>query len=174
MFAGQLPKLPIELSDAKSFLGVCVYRKRKTEEGKIECYDFKLRINTRVDLPEAEVEDIIIHEMIHYFIRFNNIEDSSSHGQVFKHIMNTINEKFGRNLTISHKASKEEKEQLYDTRRRWHVVAVVNFKNGRTGIKVLPRIHSKIIDFCNLLTKEISIVSYRLYMTVSYIYSIKD
>ncbi|MBO5466228.1 MAG: SprT-like domain-containing protein [Prevotella sp.] len=165
MFAGVLPKLPIELSDAKTFLGVCVYKKRKTKEGKIECYDFKLRINIRIDLPESEVEDIIIHEMIHYFVGFNNLEDSSTHGQVFKHIMNTINEKFGRNLMISHKASKEEKEQLYDTRRRWHVVAVVYFKDGQTGIKVLPRIHSKIIEFCSFLKNQMSIVSYRLYMT---------
>ena len=26
MFAGQLPKLPIELSDAKTFLGVCAFK----------------------------------------------------------------------------------------------------------------------------------------------------
>ena len=31
MFAGQLPSLPIELSDAKTFLGVCVFKKRKVK-----------------------------------------------------------------------------------------------------------------------------------------------
>ena len=58
MFAGELPKLPIELSDAKTFLGMCVYKRRRTLWGRTEYYGFKLRINTRIDLPEAEVEDI--------------------------------------------------------------------------------------------------------------------
>ena len=34
MFAGQLPKLPIELSDAKTFLGVCAFKTRKDKDGK--------------------------------------------------------------------------------------------------------------------------------------------
>ena len=38
MFAGRLPKLPIELSDAKTFLGVCVYKKHKLDNGKEEKY----------------------------------------------------------------------------------------------------------------------------------------
>ena len=44
MFDGRLPMLSIELSDAKTFLGVCVYKKRRTLLGKTVCYDFKLRI----------------------------------------------------------------------------------------------------------------------------------
>ena len=52
MFGGKLPKIPVELSDAKTFLGQCVYKKRRKPFGKTELYDFRLRINTRVDLPE--------------------------------------------------------------------------------------------------------------------------
>ena len=105
MFAGQLPKLPIELSDAKTFLGKCVYRKRVKPNGKTENYDFRLRINTRIDLPEHEVEDTIIHEMIHYFIGWKQLEDTSSHGTIFRHIMNSINEKYGRHIRPSTNAS---------------------------------------------------------------------
>ena len=73
MFAGKLPKLPIELSDAKTFLGQIVFKRRKVDDGKEEHYDFRLRINTRIDLPEEEIEDTIIHEMIHYFIGVNKM-----------------------------------------------------------------------------------------------------
>lgn len=146
-FNGQLPKLPIELSDAKTFLGVCVYKKRKTADGKVEPYDFRLRINTRIDLPEEIVEDTIIHEMIHYFIGVNKLEDVSSHGPVFRHIMNSINERYGRHIKVSHKSTEEQTEQSYDTKRHWHVVAVVSFKNGKTGLKVLPRVLPRIINY---------------------------
>ena len=165
MFDGKLPKLPIELSDAKTFLGQCVYKKKRTLFGKTVCYDFKLRINTRIDLAEAEIEDIIIHEMIHYYIGYNNIKDSSAHGRVFKHLMKTINEKFGRHIRISHKPTQAQKEQLYGTKQRWHIVAFVIFKDGRTGIKVLPRIAPKILTYYNVVGKGTNIERIEMYIT---------
>lgn len=165
MFAGKLPKIPIELSDAKSFLGKCVYKKRKGKDGKEELYDFRLRMNTRVDLPEQEVEDTLIHEMIHYFIGINKLEDVSSHGPIFLHIMNTINEKYGRNITVSFKGTKEQQEQFVDKKQRFHVIAVVKFNNGKTGIKVLPRIIERILNYYNSISKVREVVSVSLYMS---------
>ena len=147
MFGGTLPELPIELSDAKGFVGVCRYKKRKDDDGNVEYYDFRLSINTRIDLPEAEIEDTIIHEMIHYFIGVNRLEDSSSHGPMFQHLMKSINEKYNRHITISRKVTQEEQEQTFDKRARWHVVAVVRFYGGRIGIKVLPRIVQRILSY---------------------------
>ena len=165
MFAGSLPKLPIELSDAKTFLGVCVYKKRKGKNGKEEKYDFRLRINTRIDLPEQEVEDTIIHEMIHYFIGVNQMEDTSSHGPLFLHMMNTINEKFGRHLTVSHKGTKEQNQQAIDTKQHWHVVAVVKFKDDRYGIKVLPRVQQSVVTYYNKVSSAKEVESIKLYMS---------
>ena len=146
-FNGTLPELPIELSDAKGFIGVCRYRKRKLDDGTVELYDFRLSINTRIDLPEDEIEDTIIHEMIHYFIGINRLEDSSSHGPMFQHLMKSINEKYGRHISISHKSTTEEAEQAVDTRPRWHVIAVVTYFGGRQGIKVLPRVVERILAY---------------------------
>ena len=165
MFDGRLPMLPIELSDAKTFLGVCVYKKRRTLLGKTVCYDFKLRINTRIDLDEAEVEDIIIHEMIHYYIGYHGIVDTSAHGRVFREMMKGINERFGRHIRVSHKPTAEQKEQLYGDKRRWYMVAFVVFKDGRTGIKVLPRIAEKVVNYYNVVGRESTIEGIELYRT---------
>ena len=165
MFDGRLPMLPIELSDAKTFLGVCVYKKRRTLLGKTVCYDFKLRINTRIDLDEAEVEDIIIHEMIHYYIGYHGIVDTSAHGRVFREMMKGINERFGRHIRVSHKPTAEQKEQLYGDKRRWRMVAFVVFKDGRTGIKVLPRIAEKVVNYYNVVGRESTIEGIELYRT---------
>ena len=165
MFDGRLPMLPIELSDAKTFLGVCVYKKRRTLLGKTVCYDFKLRINTRIDLDEAEVEDIIIHEMIHYYIGYHGIVDTSAHGRVFREMMKGINERFGRHIKVSHRPTQEQKEQLCGNRRRWRMVAFVVFKDGRTGIKVLPRIAEKVVNYYNVVGRESTIEGIELYVT---------
>lgn len=164
IFASKLPMPPIQLSHARTFLGACVYKKRKGKDGKIEKYDFSLRISTRMDLSEQEVEDTILHEMIHYYIGYNQLEDSSPHGQIFRRIMADINAKHGRHITISHKCSKAQSEQAADQRPRCHVVAVVSFRDGRTGIKVLPRVLPSILKYYNgvLTSREVS--SVRLYM----------
>lgn len=165
MFAGELPPIPIVLSDAKTFLGKCVYKKRLGKDGKAEYYDFILRINTRIDLPENEVEDTLIHEMIHYFIGYKRLEDASSHGPLFMHIMNTINEKYGRNITVTFKGTSEQQEQLVDKKQRYHVVALVKFHDGKTGIKVLPRVVQSILRYYNTISSAREIESVKLFMS---------
>ena len=165
IFGGKLPKIPVELSDAKTFLGQCVYKRRKNFFGKSELYDFRLRINTRVDLPEQKVEDTIIHEMIHYYIGYNKLEDTSAHGQIFQQIMNEINRRFGRHLTVSHRSTKEQREQLQDKRSHYHVIAVVTFVDGKTGIKVLPRVLRSILYYYNNVLANKDIKAIQLFMS---------
>ena len=165
IFEGKLPRIPIELSNAKTFLGQCVYKKRRRPFGKPKLYDFRLRINTRIDLPEQELEDTIIHEMIHYYIGYNKLEDASSHGPLFLQMMNGINRKFGRNLSVSHKSTKEQTEQLQDTRSHYHVIAVLKFRDGRTGIKVLPRVLRSILHYYNNVLSLPDIAAIDLYMS---------
>lgn len=164
MFSSQLPRIPIILTDAKTFLGKCVYRQRRGKDGKPEYYDFKLRINTRVDLPESEVEDTLIHEMIHYYIALNRLEDASTHGPLFIHIMNTINEKYGRHLTVRYKGTAEH-EQFVDKKQHYHVVAVVTLRDGKTGIKVLPRVVESILKYYNAVAAAKEVASVRLFMS---------
>lgn len=165
IFDDKLPLLPIQLSNAKSYLGMLVYKKRRKLFGKVEKYDFRLRISTRMDLPESEVEDTIIHEMIHYYIDYNGIKDTSAHGQIFRQMMNDINARFGRHITITHKSTPEQRQQLVDTRKRWHVIAVVRFHDGRTGIKVLPRIRQRIVRYRNLILTSKEISGVELYLS---------
>lgn len=146
-FGGELPEIPVGVSDAKGFIGVCRYKRRRRPDGTWERYDFRLSINTRIDLPEQEVEDTIIHEMIHYYIGVNQLRDTSAHGEVFRRMMKEINDKHGRHITISHKNTPEQREQSYDKRPRRHVVAVVTLRDGRSGIKVIPCIAKRIRQY---------------------------
>lgn len=165
MFEGKLPPIPIKLSNAKGFLGACSYKKKRSLLGGVTYSDFTLRISTRIDLPEDVVEDTIIHEMIHYYIFYFQLKDTSSHGQIFRSIMNSINARFGRHITISHKMTAEQREQTVDTRRRWHVVAVVNFYDGRKGVKVLPCIVQRITNYYKKVIAARQVAAIELYMT---------
>lgn len=164
IFGGKLPTLPICMSNARTFLGACTYKRKKNWLGKTVLYDFKLKISKRLDLPENEIEDIIIHEMIHYYIAINKMKDSSAHGSLFRQMMNDINTKYGRHITISHKMTSEQHLASADKTEKWHVVAVVSMKNGKTGVKVLPRTKSGIAKYHNGVMKSGEVDEVKLYI----------
>lgn len=154
IFEDKLPKIPVALSNATSYVGLCTFKTRRRAFRAPEHYGFKLRISTRFDLPKAELEDTIIHEMIHYYIRLNGIKDTSAHGKVFRQMMEEINSRFGRNIRVSHRTTREQREALVDKRPKWHVVAVVTFKDGKQGLKLLPRIEQRITAYHRALMRS--------------------
>lgn len=165
IFDGKLPSIPVRLSEARSFLGRCQWERRKIDDGKWENHSFEFVFNNRIDFPESLIDDVIIHEMIHYYIAYMQLEDESAHGPLFLHMMNQINEKFGRHITVSHTYDKNESEQSYDKRPLWHIVAVVKLKGGGCGIKVIPRIKDRIVNYYNEIRKLPEIDSVELYRT---------
>ena len=142
-FDGALPPVPLRLSRAVRTLGSCTYRKKQHLFRPTENYGFSIRISTRYDLPETELEDILLHEMIHYEILVNQRRDTSAHGRLFRARMKEINERFGRHITVSHRAASLQPLQAADAAPVWRVVAHVRFKDGREGVKVLPRIAAR-------------------------------
>lgn len=137
MFNGELPMLPIKLSNARTFLGQLRFKERNTDDGKKEKYDFALFINTKYDLPEQEVEDTLIHEMIHYYIEWHQFQDTSQHGEMFHMMMNAINKKFNRHVGVRHWSTKEQLEQ--DDQKRQHIICVSRFKTNLRGITIATR-----------------------------------
>ena len=143
-FDGALPRIPIKLSRARTFLGRLQYKPVRDWRGRIvRKEDFVLRISTRYDLPEAEVEDTLIHEMIHYCIAWKGLMDSSTHGRIFRSMMKEINEQHGRHITISHKTTPEDLDR--DTRIRTHIICVSSLADGRTAVTVCAQTRARAI-----------------------------
>lgn len=137
LFEGKLQPLPFKLTTARSFLGQVRFYQEKQPDGTMRYMNFQFVISTKVDLPEAEVEDTIIHEMIHYWILSNQMQDTGPHGDIFKTKMKEINLRFNRNLSIVHKATKEEADQ--DKEVRQHLICVVRLKTNQMGICIASK-----------------------------------
>ena len=145
-FGNLLPPIPVKLSNAKTFLGkVCFRKERKLFSRKWHYSDFILRINTRIELPEEMVEDIILHEMIHYYIAVNQLQDTSAHGRLFRAEMARLNAA-GRHIRISHRLTPEQAQQAQG-KPKLRVVWVAYFKDGKAGVKVVPKKVSHILRF---------------------------
>lgn len=128
------------MTDARTFRGICESKIVERNDGSKVHTDFKIRISRAFDLPQSEIEDVIIHEMIHYFIDYNGLVDSAPHGYLFKSLMVSINTAHKREIQISHRQTVAETSPNEEIKTgRWRVVAVLYFTDGRLGFKVVPR-----------------------------------
>ncbi len=128
IFAGELPLPLMHISSARSFMGQFkVVRSRSVLARR--CDTFHLTLSNRYDLEEPVLEDILIHEMIHFYIHYKKIKDTSSHGRQFKALMTSINSRFSRNITVSHRCTKEQLES--DTSKSHSIVCICTMADGR-------------------------------------------
>ena len=134
IFNGVLPEPRFKLTRARTFRGKLVYKIRR-KLLKTENYDFEMRMSVIFDLPQPEWEDVVIHEMIHLFIAVKNLKDSSSHGPVFRKMMNDINRTHSRNIKISTRQKMiADDHSSGDKRVKAHFICIAKFCDGRYGI----------------------------------------
>lgn len=136
MFEGRLPEVPILMSDAGRALGMLKYERKRDLSGNVTCGNFRILISTRYDLPQEQIEDTIIHEMIHLYIAYNNLKDTSTHGDRFKYHMNIINHKYNRNVTVS---NRDMSINDTDQSRRPHYVCETHWSDGSWFITCCAR-----------------------------------
>jgi len=153
-FEGKLPSVPVQMSRARTYLGQLGYKRRRKLFRGWENYDFVLRISMRMDQPQSEVDDTLLHEMIHLYIASQQLKDTSTHGRLFRQMMAKINEQFGRHITISHRKTKEEMAQ--DTQRRAHLICISTFKTGERGITIAAK--SRLFLLWDLMPKFPNVV----------------
>lgn len=99
-FGGLLPRPRLRLSRAKSRLGWMRYKVDANDESLIP-HDFTIGITTAYRLNSEQIDDVLIHEMIHYHIAYHQLRDNAPHGRRFRQIMETINHDYQRHIRIS-------------------------------------------------------------------------
>ena len=75
--------------------------------------------------------------MIHYYIMSNQMQDTAPHGKLFIARMQEINRKFNRNLSVTHRTTKEEQDS--DKRVQQHIICVSRLKTGKHGVTIATK-----------------------------------
>ena len=163
IFEDKLKPLPFKLSCARTFLGQLRYRRKQGFWGKCKYDNFQLVISGRRDMAESLLEDTIIHEMIHYYILSNQLTDTSSHGKLFRQMMNDINARFKRSITISHRSSDEEWSD--NTEIRKHYLCISQLKDDRRTITVVAK--TRLLSLWDTPSKCPDIVNYKWYVSTN-------
>lgn len=156
-FGDALPPIPILLSEVKSYAGMYVHHRRTSGVTRL------IKINVRMDLPSEVYEDTLLHEMIHYAIDLSGKRDDAPHGTLFRQMMQMINEKGDRHISISHSLPRGTTDHI-NRRPRWHTVAVLTTAKGPM-VKVLPRIAQRIRRYYDAVIESPEISEIRLFST---------
>lgn len=164
MFGGKLPDVRIEIVTTKTFHGQMVSKSRMLSNGQAEHTDFVLKVSDYYDTKQSALEDIITHEMIHCFIRYSGLHDTSPHGKIFLGIMEAINQRYGRNITVSVVSQGVKEGEEMQGKPKWHVIAILRMNDGRTGLKVLPRRADKIKTYYDTMLQWDQVETIDLYM----------
>lgn len=136
-FGGSLPPIELRIGNARRSLGTFTYPLRYDRRRKRGIGECRITISQRFDRPREEIEDTLIHEMIHYWKWMERLDEESSHGPEFKRKMNEINRKFGRNIVVRHASDNDIQES--DHHLKSHYICVTHWEDGGIGITLSAR-----------------------------------
>ena len=94
-------KLPIPMFDLLHSFRTCGYFYCDYEQGWFSrtLYNFRISMTDYYDFTPKQFEDILVHEMIHYYLAYFGIDKSFSHGREFKKMAKQLNRDYGLNIT---------------------------------------------------------------------------
>lgn len=94
-------KLPIPMFELLHSFRTCGYFNCDYEQGWFSrtLYNFRISMTDYYDFTPKQFEDILVHEMIHYYLAYFGIDKSLSHGREFKKMAKQLNQTYGLNIT---------------------------------------------------------------------------
>ena len=60
----------------------------------------EIRFAAYIDFSESQFRDILVHEMIHYYLVYKNIDRTFKHNKKFKEMINCFNKKYELNMQV--------------------------------------------------------------------------
>lgn len=160
-FHGELPRPAIELSRSRTRVGT-MSCKRSRMLGRVRLSDFKIRVSTFYQLSERECMEVLLHEMIHYYIAYKGMRDTSSHGRAFCQMMHYINQKGGWHITVSaHMAGHELSDSTKKPRTR--LVMALEMRDGRCLLAVVSPSYAKAIR--DILLRDRNVAKMQWYLS---------
>lgn len=161
-FDDSLPMPRLALSKARTRLGTmsCKCHRRLT---KRVYTDFCIRISIFYDCTEREYKETLLHEMIHYYITYNNIADTSAHGRVFHSMMNRLNNDHGWHITVSSSMRGHRPSDPQAQATSAYLVLAIVLKNGDRLLSVVSPRSARRVD--TMARMADAIADHRWYMT---------
>ena len=92
-------ELPIPRFGLLKSYTTCGYFSCRKIIGKRRVKGPLLEISVYYDWKEEDLKNVIVHEMIHYYLAYKHIDNGLTHGDAFKEMASDFNTKYDLNIT---------------------------------------------------------------------------
>ena len=154
IFGNKLPPLPLKVSSAATRAGC--YSHRTVRRGLSTLHHRSITISKSFDLDPDAIDDVIIHEMIHYWIDLYGPHGQSPHGPAFRTMMAQINHTYSRHISVTIAAKSQ-------SRRPFHIICTAILTDGRIGLMVTAR--SRIFQMYRAIPRLFSVKECHWYLS---------
>lgn len=120
---------------------------------------YGIRISNYYDADEVTFKSVLLHEMIHLYIVYKGLRDTSPHGAIFREHMRRINSDGWR---ISVTAKMQGVAKARPARRRARVVLAVVTRHGKHVFSVVSPRHVMSIDRLMRMSGDVSSFSWHV------------
>ena len=100
-FDNELPPIKLLVNRTKNTMGTFRYAIRREGRRVVEETPKHITISKYYDVTEKELNETLIHEMIHYYICYKKISDNNAHGYQFQKLAKQISDSSEYNITIT-------------------------------------------------------------------------
>ena len=133
-FDNQLPEPRLMVSRSRTMLGQFSCRRRRKALFTTELSALTIRVSEYYEQTGDEIDDTLLHEMIHLRIATSRRRDTSPHGPLFRAEMERLNRQ-GRHITVSARTARLQVSAA--NRRRQHLVLALTTKDGQHYLSVV-------------------------------------
>ena len=142
-FGDELPEPRFLVSNSRTMLGQFLCSRRRKGLFGWQNTAYTIRISEYYDLPEDEVRQTLLHEMIHYLIAYRGQRDTSAHGRLFRSEMARLNAQ-GCHITISSRSA--QWPVAARNQRRQHLVLLLEDAKGQHYATVIHPDYRKYVE----------------------------
>lgn len=115
--------------------------------------DYSIHISTYYDCAERDFQNVLLHEMIHLHIAHKELRDTSSHGVIFRRMMNELNAQYGWNICVS--TSTKGWKTTDEPTKKIRLVLAIALKDGKHFLSVVNPRYYRTLNQQLLRVKEV-------------------
>ena len=113
-FGGVLPLPMFEITESYKFFGYF-----HSNIWNNTTVDPLIQISGLWDYSEAQIRDIMVHEMIHYYLAYKGIDTTASHGLYFHQYAARFNRDYGMHITVTIDYNEYKRNKNISTFKFW-------------------------------------------------------
>lgn len=155
-YGSELPVPRLETGNSRTALGTMRCRRRRVSLLKWQVV-YTIRVSNYYERSYDDFRNVLLHEMIHYYIAVKKLKDTSPHGRIFRQLMEKVNAA-GWHVSVSERRAMSIAERNL----RRVKPAIVLSMRARSGARLLTVVNSGYVTRMeNRLRRQHEVVSWQ-------------